>query len=156
MKIIFKEGNMRKILLLIALAVVACQAADNSLKQDTLKYYLTKEADFDFILVDLRGSEEITAVIGTESCKPYNLAWPAQFQKEIARIPKNQTVIVYCRSGARASTALNYLVANGYSSVYTAGGISTWTGPTLPPSEIKPIGLLPEPSMRAPAGHASR
>ena len=156
MKIIFKEGHMRKTVLLIALAVVVCQAADNSLKQDTLKYYLTNEADFDFILVDLRSSEEIATVIGTETCKPYNLAWPVQFKNEIVKIPKDQTVIVYCRSGARANSAVNYLAANGYTNAYSAGGISTWTGPTLPPAEIKPIGLLPEPSMRAPASHARR
>jgi len=153
MKIIFKEGAMRKTMLLIALAVVMCQAADNSLKQDTLKYYLTNQADFDFILVDLRGIEEITTVIGNETCKPYNLAWPAQFQKECSRIPKDKTVIVYCRSGGRASNALNYLVANGYTNAYSAGGMLTWNGPTLPPSEIKSIELLPEPSMKAPVGN---
>jgi rhodanese-related sulfurtransferase len=147
---------MRKIVFLMALAIVTCQAADNLLKQDTLKYYLTNEADFDFILVDLRGSEEITTVIGTETCKPYNLAWPVQFKNECAKIPKNRTIIVYCRSGARANSALNYLVANGYTDAYSAGGISTWTGPTLPPSGIKPFELLPEPSMKAPVGNAHK
>lgn len=147
---------MRKIILLIALAVVICQAADNSLKQDTLKYYLTNEADYDFILVDLRGSEEITNVIGSETCKPYNLAWPEQFQKECSRIPKDQTVIVYCRSGGRANSAVNYLVANGYTNAYNAGGMTTWTGPTLPPSKIKPVDLLPEPSMKAAVGNVSQ
>jgi rhodanese-related sulfurtransferase len=155
MKIIFKEGSMRKVILLIALAVVICQAADNLLKQDTLKDYLANGTAFDFILVDLRGMEEITTVIGNETCKPYNLAWPAQFQKECARIPKDQRVIVYCRSGGRANNALNYLVANGYTNAYSAGGMLTWDGPTLPPSEIKPIELLPEPSMKTAVGKVS-
>jgi rhodanese-related sulfurtransferase len=153
MKIIFKEGVMRKIILLIAIVVMTCQAADTLLKQETLKDYLVNGAPFDFILVDLRGIEEITTVIGNETCKPYNLAWPAQFQKECARIPKDQRVIVYCRSGGRAGNALNYLVANGYTNAYSAGGMLTWDGPTLPPSEIKPIELLPEASMKAARGN---
>ena len=37
--------------------------------------------------------------------------------EELTRIPKDAEVVVYCRSGARASTALNLLSAMGYKRV---------------------------------------
>jgi rhodanese-related sulfurtransferase len=143
---------MRLKMLIAVMAVGICFGAVNTLNQETLKNYLANGAPFDFILIDVRTSEEITAAIGNAACKPYNLAWPDQFQTEVAKIPKDQTVIVYCRSGGRAANAAGYLVNNGYTNVYNAGGFLTWDGPTIPPSEIKPASKLPEPSMRAAAG----
>ena len=125
------------------------QSAVNPLDQETLKNYLENKAPFDFILIDVRGAEEITTAIGNAACKPYNLAWPEQFKDVSLKIPKDMPVIVYCRSGGRATRAAAYLNEAGYTHVYNAGGILTWTGPTVPVSEIKPASLLPEPSMRA-------
>jgi phage shock protein E len=140
---------MRKTLLWITVAVSICQAAVNPLNQETLKGHLENGAPFDFILIDVRGSVEISAAIGNDACKPYNLAWPEQFKAEVARIPKDQNVIVYCRSGGRSRLATAYLDAEGFTQVYDAGGFITWAGPTVPASDIKSVSLLPEPSMRA-------
>jgi rhodanese-related sulfurtransferase len=140
---------MRRIVFFAAIAVGTCLAAVNSLDQATLKDYLTNGAPFDFILIDVRSSEEASTAIGNAACKPYNLAWPVQFKDEIVKIPKDQTIIVYCRSGGRARNTAAYLSAEGYARVYEAGGFITWDGPTVPASEIKPASLLPEPSMRA-------
>ena len=140
---------MRSTILWMAVAVSLCQAAVNPLYQETLKGYLENGAPFDFILIDIRGSDEISAAIGNAACKPYNLAWPAQFKDEVAKIPKDQAVIVYCRSGGRSRAAAAYLEANGFTRVYDAGGFMTWDGSTVPASDMKPVSLLPEPSMRA-------
>jgi phage shock protein E len=140
---------MRLKMLIALMAVGICYGAVTQLSQDKLKDYLANGAPFDFILIDVRSSEEITEAIGNAACKPYNLAWPDQFQNEALKIPKDQTVIIYCRSGARANSAAAFLDSNGYKNVYNAGGFMTWTGPTVPPSEMKPIPQLPEPSMRA-------
>jgi rhodanese-related sulfurtransferase len=131
------------------MALGLCYGAVTALNQDELKGYLIKGAPFSFILIDVRSADEIDAVIGNLKCKPYNLAWPDQFQKEVLRIPKDQTVIVYCRSGRRAENAAAFLQTNGYKKVLNAGGFMTWTGPAIPPSEIKPLSQLPEPSMHA-------
>jgi len=142
--------NLMRLKMLIAvMAVGICYGAVTPLSQDKLKDYLANGAPFDFILIDVRTSQEITAAIGNAACKPYNLAWPDQFQAEALKIPKDQTVIIYCRSGGRAANAAAFLINNGYTNVYNAGGFMTWTGPTIPPSEIKPFSLLPAPSMRA-------
>jgi rhodanese-related sulfurtransferase len=140
---------MRAIFLVFAFAVGMFQPAVHPLSQDTLKGYLkNSQAPFDFILVDVRGAEEITAAIGSEECKPYNLAWPDQFKDATAKIPKDVAVIVYCRSGGRSARAAAFLDAAGYTNVYDAGGFQTWDGPTVPVSEIKPATSLPEPSFR--------
>ncbi len=143
---------MRHLISLVVCAAGMCLAAANALDQDTLKGYLENGAPFDFILIDVRSDAEITAAIGNENCKPYNLAWPLQFKEEVARIPKDQAVVVYCRSGGRSRSAAAYLSENGFTRVYDAGGFMTWTGPTVPPTDMKPASLLPEPSMRAKAG----
>ena len=141
-------GGMTLALILVA---AMCQAAVYSLKQDLLNFYLTKGPDFDFILIDLRTPGEIKTAIGNETCKPYNLAWPEQLKAECSKIPTDRTIILYCQSGGRAISAANYLSLRGFTDVYNAGGILSWTGPTIPPSEIKETSLLPEPSMRAAA-----
>ena len=140
---------MRLIMLVLAMAASLSQAAVSQLSQADLKGYLEKGAPFNFILIDVRGSDEISAAIGSAQCKPYNLAWPEQFKNEIAKVPKDQAVIVYCRSGGRSRNAAAYLNENGYTRVYDAGGFLSWDGPTVPVSDLKPASLLPEPSMQA-------
>ena len=140
---------MRLKILIAVMAVGLCYGAVTPLNQDKLKDYLANGAPFDFILIDVRTSQELTSAIGNAACKPYNLAWPDQFKAEALKIPKDQTVIIYCRSGGRAANAAAFLIDNGYTNVYNAGGFMTWTGSTITPSEIKPLSLLPAPSMRA-------
>lgn len=140
---------MRRILIVAVLAAGTCLAAVQTLDQATLKDYLTSGAPFDFILIDVRSSEEASTAIGNAACKPYNLAWPVPFKEAIVSIPKDQAVIVYCRSGGRSRNAAAYLNEEGYTRVYDAGGFITWDGSTVSASEIKPASRLPELSMRA-------
>jgi rhodanese-related sulfurtransferase len=143
---------MTRTILYIVLAAAICQAAAQTLGQDVLKNYLMQGSPFDFILIDLRSSGEVLELIGNKECQPYNLEWPTQFKEECVKIPKDFPVIVYCQSGGRATGAANYLSSNGYAKVFNAGGMLTWNGPKVPPSQIKPAALLPEPSMRAKTG----
>ena len=140
---------MIRIILALAIVIGMCQAAINPMSQDILKSYIEKGAPFDFLLIDVRSKGEVTVAIGNDACKPYNLPFPVYFMPESRKIPKDLAIIVYCQSGARSARAAGFLSANGYNNVYDAGGMMTWTGPTIPASEIKPATLLPEPSMRA-------
>jgi len=142
---------MLRMVFSIALAAAMSLAAVNKLDQATLKDYLANGAPFDFILVDVRSSEEASTVIGNAACKPYNLAWPAQFKEEVVKIPKDRAIILYCRSGSRSRNAAAYLNAEGYERVYDAGGFMTWDGPVVQASEAKSASLLPESSMAAKA-----
>ena len=44
---------------------------------------------------------------------------------------KDQTILVYCRSGRRSEIASRELIAMGYTNVYDFGGIIEWTGETV-------------------------
>lgn len=44
---------------------------------------------------------------------------------------KNQTIIVYCRSGNRSKNAALRLLQLGYTSVYDLGGINRWPYETI-------------------------
>jgi len=140
---------MRVIALIFTLAAALNQNAIPPGNQELLKSYLEQGAPFDFILIDLRGSGEITAAIGNAGCKPYNFEWPVQFKTVCEKIPKDAAIFVYCQSGGRSARAAGYLRESGFIRVYDAGGIRSWTGPTIPPAEIKPASFLPDPSMRA-------
>jgi len=51
----------------------------------------------------------------------------------INEVPKNQKILVYCRTGYRSTSASQMLVAAGYSDVYNMqGGITAWTGAGYP------------------------
>ena len=41
---------------------------------------------------------------------------------------KNQTVLVYCRTGVRSETASKELIEIGYTNVFDFGGLVDWTG----------------------------
>ena len=69
----------------------------------------------------------------------------SQIQENNQELPdKDQTVLVYCRSGSRSAKAAQKLVKLGYTHVYDFGGINDW------PYEIddlcakRIISLLPE------------
>jgi len=44
---------------------------------------------------------------------------------------KNETILVYCRSGRRSSIACQTLIELGYSNVYDFGGIQDWSYQTV-------------------------
>lgn len=136
---------MHPLIFFFAFAALFSPAVER-IDQDTLKSYLEKGAPFEFVLVDVRDAEEISSAIGSASCKPYNFAWPAGLKELIASVPKDMPVIVYCRSGSRAARAAALLSSSGFTRVYDAGGMLSWTGPTVPSSDIRPASLLPKPS----------
>ena len=46
--------------------------------------------------------------------------------QEIVGLGKEDTILVYCRSGNRSRQAAEKLIAMGYQHVYDFGGINTW------------------------------
>lgn len=120
----------------------------HQITQDSLKSLMSNGSPYDFILIDVRNESELSSMIGNSNCKPYNLAWPTQLQAECGKIAKEQVVILYCVSGYRAQQAVNYLLSLNYTNVYSAGGISTWNGPTVTTAEKLALDSLPTPSMK--------
>lgn len=105
--------------------------------------------DFDFIMVDIRDDMEVeSGIIASEYCKPYHLSWNfGDFREHYNDIPKDVAIVVYCRSGSRARSAVSLLANEGYETIGTLqGGINTYTGELKDSSELKPITDLPLPS----------
>ncbi len=52
-----------------------------------------------------------------------------EFLKEVSKLPKDNTYLVYCRSGNRSSMACSVMLRNGFKTVYNLGnGIMGWDG----------------------------
>lgn len=82
------------------------------------------KSDADCVIVDVRTKEEYD-----EGHIRNALLIPVSQIEQGARDQlqdREQTVLVYCRSGARASTACSRLVKMGYQHVYNFGGIIDW------------------------------
>jgi rhodanese-related sulfurtransferase len=52
--------------------------------------------------------------------------------QRLGEIPRDQPVVLYCRSGSRSATAAGLLARAGYVHVYDLGGIITWRAQGLP------------------------
>ncbi|HMN31581.1 MAG TPA: rhodanese-like domain-containing protein, partial [Caldilineaceae bacterium] len=52
--------------------------------------------------------------------------------QRLAEVPKNEPVVIYCRSGNRSRTASDLLARAGYTQLYDLGGILQWQAQGLP------------------------
>lgn len=55
------------------------------------------------------------------------------FKKELGKLSKEKTYLIYCRSGGRSGKTLEMMKALGFTKVYNmSGGILGWQGDQLP------------------------
>jgi rhodanese-related sulfurtransferase len=80
------------------------------------------------LLLDVRTPEEFAGghIPGARNIPLQTLA------QRLDEIPKNQPVIIYCRSGNRSRTASQQLARAGYTQLYDLGGILQWQAQRLP------------------------
>ncbi len=78
----------------------------------------------DFVILDVRSLSEFSnghikdAIHITDS--------DIKSEAETTLLDKNQTILVYCRSGRRSAAAAKELVSLGYTDVRDFGGIQSW------------------------------
>ena len=120
-----------------------------TISADSLQKMLNNGVSFDFLLIDVRETSELSGIIATENCRPYNLPYTSHvIDSNLSRLPKNAVIILYCQSGGRSGKADSLLNVNGFSSaVSLTGGFSNWKGPTKDSTYLKPLSDLPAPSM---------
>ena len=85
-------------------------------------------ADSTVIVIDVRTPGEIQNgyISGTELFIDYNAR---DFESKINALDKNKTYVMYCRSGGRSSNAANYMIGQGFTTVYNLqGGIMNYGG----------------------------
>ena len=81
----------------------------------------------DVVVIDVRTDEEVKQGFISEADYFIDIYKPG-FDGEIDKLDKNKTYIIYCRSGARSSSAASKMNAKGFKKVYNlAGGINSWT-----------------------------
>jgi rhodanese-related sulfurtransferase len=75
------------------------------------------------LLVDVRTPGEIfRGIIPTGKALPLN-----QLPYEADSLPRDKTIVFYCRTGARSAQACAFMAARGYENVYNLqGGIMDW------------------------------
>jgi len=143
----FKISSVLSLLFLLNISVA--NAAVINISVDTLTKWITVGTTFDFLLIDVRDTSELTSVIATDLCRPYNLSWnQGAFKSTLSKLPKTANYVLYCKTGGRSGMASQMLVDSGYFSVYSlTGGMNGWTGPTKTSASLKPASDLPAPSM---------
>lgn len=82
---------------------------------------LNKNKD-EYALIDVRENHERTAGnIGGEHIPMGTLP------DKVNEIPKDQKVVIYCRSGGRSGNAVQFLEGQGYDNLYNLeGGMLAW------------------------------
>lgn len=88
----------------------------------------------DVVLLDVRTPEEFSdgAIANSINMDFYE----PDFGDKLAKLEKDKTYLVYCRSGARSSNAASMLHEKGFKNVVNLeGGISAWKEAGLPVSK---------------------
>ncbi|MGN0636560.1 MAG: rhodanese-like domain-containing protein [Acutalibacteraceae bacterium] len=96
------------------------------ISQDEAKRMMQQE---DCVIVDVRRTDEYAAGhIPGAICIPNETIG----EEPPAELPdKQQTILVYCRSGNRSKQAAQKLFDMGYLGIFEFGGILDWTGETV-------------------------
>lgn len=56
----------------------------------------------------------------------------ADVPDHLDQLPRDETVVVFCRSGVRSLKTAEFLVAQGFDAVNLAGGAKAWTADDFP------------------------
>jgi rhodanese-related sulfurtransferase len=74
------------------------------------------------VLIDVRGEDEYNEVNLAGKLIPLN-----ELEDRYQEIPQDKPVYLYCRSGRRSRTALDFLKSKGYANCFNVGGgILAW------------------------------
>jgi phage shock protein E len=80
------------------------------------------------LLIDVRTPEEFAG-----GYIPGAVNIPLQeLSSRLSEVPKDQPIVVYCRSGNRSAQAVDLLTEAGYTGLYDLGGIIDWGAAGLP------------------------
>ena len=114
-----------------------------------------KDADHDFIIIDLRRPDEVER--GFIEGAIFHNSSAAGFDDTLAKLDKNKEYLIYCASGGRSTVAFNKMKVLEFTMVYNMlGGVNAWkaagyplvtesTGITLIEDKIDIVQLFPNP-----------
>ena len=107
------------------LLVYSCQIFESKDIKVISDAQFTEIQDTDYILVDVRTTEEYE--LGHIQDAINFDYYSESFQKEILSLDKSSSIILYCRTQNRSTKTANYLKENGYKEINVLeGGITSW------------------------------
>ena len=92
------------------------------------------DAPEDLILLDVRTAEEhAQGYLSSQGKDALNVDfYAADFQSRLSQLDRDQTYLVYCRSGNRSSQAVALMQQMGFKRLYNLeGGVLAWQGKNL-------------------------
>ena len=116
---------MNRIVVLSLIFIFSCEIINSP------EINIISESDFfeiqdsDYTLIDVRTQDEFD--LGHID-SAINLDFYSEtFQNDILSLPKNETIILYCRTNNRSSKTANILKENGFKEISVLeGGITDW------------------------------
>ena len=116
---------MLRFIFISLLLIYSCQifeSKDINVISDT---QFTEIQDTDYILVDVRTTEEYESG-HIQDAVNFDF-YSESFQNDILTLDKSSSIILYCRTQNRSTKTANYLKENGYKEITVlAGGITSW------------------------------
>ena len=107
------------------LIVYSCQIFESNEINEISDIQFTEIQDTDYILVDVRTTEEYESG-HIQDAVNFDF-YSESFQNDILTLDKSSSIILYCRTQNRSTKTANYLKESGYNEITViAGGINSW------------------------------
>ena len=107
------------------LLVYSCQIFESNEINEISDIQFTEIQDTDYILVDVRTTEEYESG-HIQDAVNFDF-YSESFQNDILTLDKSSSIILYCRTQNRSTKTANYLKENGYKEITVIeGGITSW------------------------------
>ena len=116
---------MNRIVVLSLIFIFSCELLNSPEINIISESDFVEIQDSDYTLVDVRTQDEFD--LGHID-SAINLDFYSEtFQNDILSLPKNETIILYCRTNNRSSKTANILKENGFREISVLdGGITEW------------------------------
>ena len=122
---------MKKILTLLLAVLGLNTACSQNFDDMEVKEFAELIADSNVVILDVRKADEfaeghINGAVLIDQFQSYFM------EQAAAKLPKEKTIAVYCRSGRRSANAAGKLADAGYKCVNLKGGILAWKEANMP------------------------
>ena len=116
---------MNRIVVLSLIFIFSCELLNSPEINIISESDFVEIQDSDYTLIDVRTQDEFD--LGHID-SAINLDFYSEtFQNDILSLPKNETIVLYCRTNNRSSKTANILKENGFKEISVLeGGITDW------------------------------
>ena len=116
---------MNRIVVLSLIFIFSCELLNSPEINIISESDFVEIQDSDYTLIDVRTQDEFDLghIDGAINLDFYS----ETFQNDILSLPKNETIVLYCRTNNRSSKTANILKENGFKEISVLeGGITEW------------------------------